>query len=298
MGTKQKNKIEYFEKNYSGIEKDTLLFQIVGFGESQTSPSQAPTQTSDAYYNFHLCVSGCGYVKLSNGTITKLKAGDMFFTYPRMHAHYYPDKKNPWHYYWINFSGNGIYSLLNKIGISKEHPFIRLKKLNPYKNLLVQNLKDHCLYKDMSSVFTRATLYNFFTMLIKETYSQEKKKPLESDHVAKVLLYIEQNYSDPELSLKKLANVVSLNETYLSRLFCKVVGLPLKQYLNNFRVQRACSLFSEGETSIKNVAFSVGFTSQYYFSKVFSSIMEEAPSLHVKALKELKEATQPSKNKE
>lgn len=284
MATKRKF-IEPFEKNYSGIEKNTLLFQIVGFGESQTNPTQPPSKTPDLYYNFHLCVSGCGYVKLSNGSVTKLTAGDVFFTYPNMNAQYYPDNKNPWHYYWINFSGNGIHSLLNKVGISKEYPFLKVKKLAPYKNLLEENMQNCALYKDLMFVFSRATLYSFVSMLLKETYSPDKKKLMDSDHVAKVLLYIDENFADPELSLKSLANEVSLNETYLSRLFCKVVGIPLKQYLNNLRIHHACSLFEEGETSVKNVAFSVGFTSQYYFSKVFSSVMNDAPSVHIKALK-------------
>lgn len=289
MNKKTKKQLpEFFEKNYSGIEKATLLFQVVSFGESQTSPSQPPSPTPDTYYGFHFCASGIGYIKLSDGSVIKLKAGDIFFAYPRMNAHYYPDPKNPWHYYWINFSGNGIPSFLDKIGITKSHPFIKIKKVAPYKNLLKQNIQDCALYRDLRFVFCRSTLYRFFVMLIQETYSSEKKTSPESDHVARALRYIEQNYSDPELSLNKLANEVGLNKSYLSRLFCKVVGFPLNQYLKNFRIQRACSLFDDGETSIKKVAFSVGFSSQYYFSKVFSSIVNEPPILHVKALKEMK----------
>ena len=89
--------------------------------------------------------------------------------------------------------------------------------------------------------------------------------------------YIQENYADPRLCLKDIAGEMGLNYNYASQLFKKVTGITFVQYLNVFRIQRACEMLDAGNRYIKDVAEKVGFTDQLYFSKIFKKMKNTPP---------------------
>ncbi len=98
-----------------------------------------------------------------------------------------------------------------------------------------------------------------------------------SSAVEKVLLYIDQNYSS-DCSLQDAASVLGYDYTYLSRLFKRSTGYGFVEYLNRFRIDRACYLLSDSSTDITTVAISVGYSSVRTFNREFMKIMHATPS--------------------
>ena len=68
------------------------------------------------------------------------------------------------------------------------------------------------------------------------------------------------------------------DSTYLYRLFKEETGTSVIGYINQCRIRRACTMLSSTTAQVKDVALSVGFSDQLYFSKVFKKINGITPT--------------------
>lgn len=105
----------------------------------------------------------------------------------------------------------------------------------------------------------------------------DKKKlyNIENDNLSAIVLrvkeYIEENYSDMDLSPSKVANLFNVNKTYLSTLMKEQLGYSFIEYMTNIRILKAKELLTDDilYPNISEIAEKVGFRSQHYFSRVF-----------------------------
>lgn len=83
-----------------------------------------------------------------------------------------------------------------------------------------------------------------------------------------------------DLSLKTLAERLSVNASYLSTLFKKEVGLPLTEFVNRRRIAYAQSLLIHTTLPIKTVAQKCGVPDVYYFSRMFKRVTGTTPKAY------------------
>ena len=62
------------------------------------------------------------------------------------------------------------------------------------------------------------------------------------------------------------------------------VGQSPIDYLTNYRISEACSLLKNSNLSIAEIAVSVGFFDQFYFSRVFKKVKGVPPSKYLATL--------------
>lgn len=108
--------------------------------------------------------------------------------------------------------------------------------------------------------------------------SQDKKSL-----VKKAILLIQQNYSS-DISLDWLADKLCVNSSYLSRLFSQEAGMPMVQYINQYRIEQAKKMMNTSSLKLYEVAQKAGFSSSIVFSSVFKKITGETPTEYKKRL--------------
>lgn len=86
--------------------------------------------------------------------------------------------------------------------------------------------------------------------------------------VQKVVDLIENRLCDPP-TLGELALLAGLSRTYFSPLFKEVVGVRLRDYLLQARINKAKNLLSDINLTIKQIAYDVGFRDPDHFSQTF-----------------------------
>ena len=102
--------------------------------------------------------------------------------------------------------------------------------------------------------------------------------------VDKMMKYVQDNLSDPRLSLKWLAeNYFFMNSNYLSRLFVSQTHEKFSSYLNRLRMERAKELLLKYDVDkIYRVAELIGFgNNPRYFSQMFKKYTGLTPSEYV-----------------
>jgi len=75
-----------------------------------------------------------------------------------------------------------------------------------------------------------------------------------------------------DITLDTLAELTSLNPNYLSALFKKEVGISIRQYIHNSKVDEAKNLLNYTNYTMKEISSLLNFHDQSHFIKVFKKI--------------------------
>ena len=97
---------------------------------------------------------------------------------------------------------------------------------------------------------------------------KKRSTALYSAPVRQILVTIDASING-DLSLKRFANELFLNTSYLSSLFKKETGMTLTDYVNQHRINFAKRLLKSTTLSIQAVATAVGIPDIHYFTRLF-----------------------------
>ncbi len=87
--------------------------------------------------------------------------------------------------------------------------------------------------------------------------------------IDQVLLYLEKHLYEPNLTLKRIAKDIYVNESYLSRVFKKETGENLIEYITRKRIEESKRLLDTTDLKVYEIAERVGISDPHYFSICF-----------------------------
>jgi AraC family transcriptional regulator len=102
--------------------------------------------------------------------------------------------------------------------------------------------------------------------------------------LATVLEVLHDGEGDP-MSVTALAASVGVHPVYLARVFRRVHGCTMAQYLAKMRVRRACALLASRDRSLAQIAAVLGFADQSHFTRTFTSVAGAPPGAYRKLLR-------------
>ena len=95
-----------------------------------------------------------------------------------------------------------------------------------------------------------------------------KRRQILSKPIVLCLNYI-YSHIHYRITIKELAEYLSLSESYLSKLFLKEMGIPLSHYITDLKIEKAKNLLQYSDYSIVEIANYFSFASQSHFIQVF-----------------------------
>lgn len=101
--------------------------------------------------------------------------------------------------------------------------------------------------------------------------SSENKKA-----VYNAIGYMERRYSTP-LTVEEIAAQVFLSPEYFRRLFKKMTGESVRNYLHKLRIDEACRMLFMTELSIQEISLAVGYRDIKSFYQAFKQITGKTP---------------------
>ncbi|WP_170311475.1 response regulator transcription factor [Vallitalea okinawensis] len=94
--------------------------------------------------------------------------------------------------------------------------------------------------------------------------------------VDQAVKYIDLHYAE-RISLKNLALQFGINADYFSSIFKKELGQSFTKYLTKQRLTHACRMLKETNTTVEEIARSVGYSDIQYFYRVFKKEYSYTP---------------------
>ena len=107
--------------------------------------------------------------------------------------------------------------------------------------------------------------------------SHQRTKDPDDLLIEKATTYLEQHIHE-ELTRESVARAVGISPSHFSRLIREKKGRTFTDLLNQYRIERACTLLVRSSQTLAQIASETGFCDQSYFSKVFRRYKEMTPA--------------------
>jgi AraC family transcriptional regulator of arabinose operon len=239
----------HFRKRKKGIEAHILIYCIDGYGG---------IETNNQMYD------------LSPNTL---------FVIPAHQAHsYWASQDSPWSIFWIHFAGNISDNFKDQFGIvksitqsSRSRKNDRIRLFNEVLTVLESGFTNDIM--EFSNLYLNSLLASFFYT---ETYCTAHGFQ-SSGPIDRTIFFMQRNI-DKSLKISDFAKNVNLSESHLSKIFRNKTGSSPIEYFINLKMQEAIRLLSNQSLRTKEVAYKLGYSDPFYFSRLFTKHIGSTPS--------------------
>lgn len=274
---------DFFNLNYPNFSRflddnKQRTFNVVSYGVHDFNYLRgAKFARTQNFYTLHYVLSGEGMLSV-NSNLYSLKGGSCFLLPPDFSFSYYPSESAPWKYVWIAFysSKRFVDELFSETALKLCQPYIvkspRTEVLSAFSMLEFNDISSN----SAAAAAAFAAILKFISLLINEVETGANDFGLPK-LIQDVQLYMQDNYIKNNFSIKKMAKKFSISHPYLCRLYKKYSKMTLNDYLLQLRFKKACELLAFSELSVKETAYSSGFSDNAYFSRIFKARFNMTP---------------------
>ena len=139
------------------------------------------------------------------------------------------------------------HSSINEIIDSELNIVVKLSDVENYKQL--KSVSNNLIVRISSNILT--SVYNGNSKII-----------------AKAIKYVHSNYAS-KITLNDIEDNLHVNPSYFSSLFKQEMNISFIGYINQVKIEYACTFLTDSIHSIIDIALELGFDDQSYFTKVF-----------------------------
>lgn len=111
---------------------------------------------------------------------------------------------------------------------------------------------------------------------------------LDEAFLHQLVTVIETNISNPDLDAKFLSRELAISRTLLYNKIKTLTGQTVHEFIKSIRLRKSLKLLLEGNLSISQVAYEVGFNSHSYFDKCFIKQYKMGPKEYINKKRNLK----------
>lgn len=225
--------------------------------------------------DYHLLYLYCGELNIkTNKNQFVLKNGQLIIFPPNTPFTYTNPNKSKIEYLWLNFSGTNAENLIKSVYLETGVPMgVSVPKyvFEAFETLYAE-------YNERTPFFDTAITYKLMHIMVLfgRARFNNNKGNVDIAALTTSLTYINDNFSE-EISTEKLAEMEHLSTSHFRRLFKSKTGMTPTQYITTIRLKHAEMLLLKTDMNIKQIAETVGFDNQLYFSKVFSKHFGKSP---------------------
>lgn len=243
----------------------------VGFFSKAKEHYREREDGADQYILIY-CTEGKGIIEVED-QIYRLEKSDAFCIPRNVRHKYYADEKEPWSILWVHFKGdNTNYFPLEErkiVHINSRHSDNRMMVLF---NLLFRVLERN--YTIGNFIYISQVL----SLILSEIYFREKvdESSVQDRHVTMVIRYMYQHLRE-NLTLEEISEEVQLSKSYLNAVFKAQTGKSPVEFFIHLKMQEACKLLKSTDYYIYEVSSELGYTDQYYFSRIFKKVVGVSP---------------------
>ena len=283
------NEINYKYLAANKLDVDWGIFlKVAGF---TVNPPNAPyplTQHPSGYhfswkngrtldeYQISYITKGRGILETKSQRFN-IQAGTAFVILPGQWHRYKPDPSTGWDEYYIGFNGSYIEQIFNQpFYKSSGNTFLvghNIMLLNSFKDIIEKVNGEHPGYQQQIA----GRVMNILGEIIAVVKNQEFEGKEIEKRIREAQFDIRERLHK-SLNLEVFAQRYQMSYSYFRKLFKTYTGLSPAQYHLQLRLQKARDLISSTDKSVKEIAFSLGFESQFHFSKIFKKKFGISPN--------------------
>jgi len=232
-----------------------------------------------AQYILIYCTEGGGYIYV-NDVQYELQP-NTYFIIPRNTAHrYHSQDSSPWSIYWVHFTGDASDKIYERFldgaePVTKHIPYDE-NRIKLFEQIYA--IVEHSFQEKEMEIMSISLLHFISAMVY---YKEANPAVYNTDSISSSILFMKQNINE-KFTIEELALQQNISVSHYSRSFKRKTGSSPINYFNQLKVHKSCQHLYFTDRSIKEIAAELGFDDQYYFSRLFSSVMNVSPTKYRK----------------
>ena len=250
---------------------DDLSLYGCGFVDGQ--PGQGNDLDGCPAYQLYFVSEGRGELQ-ADGRAVVMGRGEGFLVLPGQNLSLRADGQEPWAYFWIRFCGAKAEDCLRLAGVEKTTVF-RCAGGTQLLGLIREMAALEAPGAE-NEFMLQGLLFRFFACLAHNLVSGAEDGKRENAYVQKAVEYIHNSYSTG-ITVGDVAHYVSLNRSYLSTLFQRVLEVSPQDYLAYYRMSRAKERLVQTNDTVASIASSCGYADPQVFSRAFKQQVGMTP---------------------
>ncbi|KJF43495.1 AraC family transcriptional regulator [Draconibacterium sediminis] len=218
-------------------------------------------------FQFVLITNGEGFLETKETGKKKISDGDGFMLFPGLWHRYRPKKKTGWTERWVGFSGTIAKMFLSNGFFNSNRPVIQKCKrtniLGYFDSLFHLFNNEPFGYQRLASgicLQLMAELYNI------QQISDNEDSLNTMVSRAKQIMYKQINDS---INPEEIASEFGISYSKFRADFKKQTGSSPLQYFLLLKIEKSKDLLLRTKKTQKEIAYSLGFESDYYFNRLF-----------------------------
>lgn len=263
-----KNKSYYtdtVETNNICVKDKPLYINCAGVCALQTDFSGGNKYGRKDFYMMYVY---CGKLDITYAnTSCILNSGQLLIFSPKTPYSYHNVPGISTGYYWIHFTGTMAEMLINSTNLYTNTP-ISISVDERIISIFQHIFDEYVTRDELFHTAIIARLIELCTLFGRARISLQNKNR-KNISLNKALKYIDDHYAK-HITVKDLADSEHLSCGHFRVIFKQKTGMSPTDYITALRLRNACVLLKQTDLTIKEIAQSVGFSDQMYFSRVFT----------------------------
>jgi len=222
------------------------------------------------------CIDGKGWFSVNNKKY-EINRNQFFILEKNVYHEYGADRQSPWSIYWMHFTGEkaSIFSSIfnQALDIAPSEGDRIQERISIFEEIY-QNLE--LGYSQDNLEYVSMCLWHLLASFRFVQQFRVINKIKQVDLIQQTILYMKENLSK-NLKIEEIAKHVNYSVSHFSLLFTKSTSYSPLEYFTQLRIQRACQYLDHTGLSIKSIAYELGFSDPFYFSKVFKKHTSLSP---------------------
>jgi len=149
---------------------------------------------------------------------------------------------------------------------------IRIINIAAYSNINVDEILNGIdPYNAILSMTKTEDIIAWIMEISKKLINKSENTNVRTDNIniKKAMNFIENNFSNPNISLQMISDILNLNSSYFSKMFSDNIGISVTNYITNIRILNAKRLLVETNLPVSDIATRCGFNEITYFAIIF-----------------------------
>ncbi len=257
-----------------GTQNKELYVDSCGCQLLDASGAKMNTYSWSDYHILYI-VEGTGYATIG-GEKYKMSAGNVLIFHPWQLRDYGLHRNKASRSYYIHFNGGACEELMKRLGLDGGS-ILNVGISLTLTRLLDDLINEFRLKNEHYEYMCHSYLLAILTLISRKCSDPPRISSETKKRIIEICRYIYENCGSIG-AVGELANMTHLSESRFSHLFSKTVGVSPQSYLLRAKIDMSKELLANTDISVGQIAASVGFKDQNYFSRAFRRFVSMSPT--------------------
>lgn len=252
-----------------------LSLKVICGGCEHCRPSYQVNRSDFPFYSVEFVARGKGTVLLK-GKEFALSSGKVFSYGPGIAHEIASANNDPLVKYFVDFIGNDAHKMLRKFGPPLGH-VVQVASPEEILQIFENLIKNGHTDSPYTHLLCKSILEQLILKIAETTIVEQSNATAAFYTYQSVRELIQKNFMTLQ-SLEQIAEDCHIDSAYLCRLFKRFDTRSPYQYLMRMKINFAAQRLQLPNSSVKEIAFELGFCDPFHFSRVFKRLFGISPS--------------------